>query len=174
MYWTYHYLWVRSTLTGRLLRRRDNFVENNRNSLLIKHSETLKYSEWRIRTRTVHRDRSLQKQGWKSNLHLHWDHFLYSNTRIETTDDNGNINTTQRDIAFQEGHCKISNQVSKPGDTTCEVQMQTWKRTLASFNLIIQEDISSESTSSLKIIEDAFYSPTGFGETNTRDHHTNL
>ena len=96
-------------ISDRLFKRRDNFVENNKDSILIKHSETLKYSEGRrIRTRTTHRDRSLRKQGWKSKLHLHREHLFLSNNGIEATQDTGNINTAQRNTAFQEGHTATS------------------------------------------------------------------
>ena len=91
-------------ISERLFKRRNNFVENNKDSILPKHSETLKYSEGRrIRTRIVHRDRSLQKQGWKSNLHLHREHNFFSNNGNEATQD-----TAQRNIAFQEGHTATS------------------------------------------------------------------
>ena len=106
-------------IADRLEKRRNNFIENNKDSILIKHAETLKYSEGRrIRTKITHRDRSLRKKGWKSNLHLHKEHPFFSNiAKINTQDmdedndnntsqDNAkrNINIMQRDPAFQEGN----------------------------------------------------------------------
>ena len=94
-------------IAERLEKRRNNFVENNKDSILIKHAETLKYSEGRrIRTKTVHRDRSLRKKGWKANLHLHKEHLFFSDLPTANTQDNDkrNINILQRDPAFQEGH----------------------------------------------------------------------
>jgi len=38
------------------------------------------------------------------------------------------------------------------------------RRTLASFHIIIQEYASSESSASMRILEDALYPPAGFGE----------
>ena len=48
------------------------------------------------------------------------------------------------------------------------------RRTLTPFHIIMQEYISSETSASLGISEDALYSPAGLGETNTRVHHTRL
>ena len=85
-----------------LMRIRDNFAEKNKDSILIKHSETLKYSEGRrIRTRNIHRDRSLQKIRMESDLHIHREHIFFSNIKNEATQVTGNINTTQWNTAFQ-------------------------------------------------------------------------
>jgi len=48
------------------------------------------------------------------------------------------------------------------------------RRTLASFLIIIQEYTSSEYSASLRISEDALYSPVGLGETNTSVNLTRL
>ena len=94
-------------IADRLAKRRDNFIESNKHSILLKHAETLKYSEGRrIRTRTNHRDRSLRKLGWKANLHQHKEHHFFSNNpNIDKQDPNNrNINDLQRNPAFQEGN----------------------------------------------------------------------
>jgi len=78
-----------------------------KDSILIKHAETLKYSEGRrIRTKTVHRDRFTRKKGWKANLHLHKKHLFFSDLTNANTQDNEkrNISLLQKDPAFQEGH----------------------------------------------------------------------
>ena len=51
---------------------------------------------------------------------------------------------------------------------------QKLRQTLASFLLIILEYTSSESSTSLGILEDALYPPAGSGETNTRAYHTRM
>ena len=111
-------------------------MENNKDSILIKHAETLKYSEGRrIRVRNTHRDRALRKTGWKTNLHLHREHKFFSNDLKENIEDididatkendeednenkgnsnnekrnindkkRKNLNTAQRNPAFQEGN----------------------------------------------------------------------
>jgi len=94
-------------IAERLEKRRNNFIENNKDSILIKHAETLKYSEGRrIRIKTVHRDRSTRKKGWKANLHLHKEHLFFSDLTNANTQDNEkrNISLLQKDPAFQEGH----------------------------------------------------------------------
>ena len=104
-------------IAERLEKRRNNFVENNKDSILIKHSETLKYSEGRrIRTKTVHRDRSLRRKGWKANLHLHKEHLFFSDISNAYTQDNDkrNISILQKDPAFKEGHIAIIRQIRFP------------------------------------------------------------
>jgi len=78
-------------IADRLEKRRHNFMENNKDSILIKHAETLIYSEWRrIRVRNTHRDRALRKLGWKTNLHLHKEHKFFSNDFIENIEEEDN------------------------------------------------------------------------------------
>ena len=65
-------------IADRLEKRRHNFMENNKESIMIKHAETLKYSEGRrIRVRNTHREKALRKTGWKNNLHLHKEQNYY-------------------------------------------------------------------------------------------------
>ena len=99
-------------IAERIDKRRNNFIENNKDSVIIKHSETLKYSEGRrIRVKNTHRDRSLRKTGWKTKLHLHKEHKFFSNNttadkeNIEKENiEKENLSIIQRNPAFQEGH----------------------------------------------------------------------
>ena len=94
-------------IADRLAKRRENFIVANKDSIIIKHAESLKNSEGRrIRTRNNYRDRHLRKLGWKANLHKHREHHFFSNSpNIDTQDtDNRNINAIQRNPAFQEGN----------------------------------------------------------------------
>ena len=105
-------------IADRIERRRNNFLENNKDSILIKHSETLKYSEGRrIRVKNLHKDRSLRKTGWKADLHRHKEHKFLSdsidikedieNEDIENEDIENrkeNLSTAQRNPAFREGN----------------------------------------------------------------------
>ena len=94
-------------IAGRLTKRRDNFVENNKNSTIVRHAETLKHSQGRrIRTRNVLRDRSTKKEGWKASLKLHKKHLFFSDLgdNLEAEEDNKTIITAQEKLACQEGH----------------------------------------------------------------------
>ena len=94
-------------ISGRLTKRRDNFVENNKNSTIVRHAETLKHSQGRrIRTRNVLRDRSAKKEGWKAALKLHKKHLFFSDLgdNLEAEEDNKTIFTAQEKLACQEGH----------------------------------------------------------------------
>ena len=85
-------------IADRLEKRRHNFMENNKDSILIKHAETLKYSEGRrIRVRNTHRDRALRKIGWKTNLHLHKEHKFFSNDFKENIQEEDNDITKEND-----------------------------------------------------------------------------
>ena len=56
-------------IAERLQKRRDNFIQKNKSSPLIRHGETLKYSQGRrIRIKRIHKDRSLRHKGCKSKL----------------------------------------------------------------------------------------------------------
>ena len=66
-------------IAERLMKRKENFVESNKNSILIRHGETLKYSQGRrIRTKKNHRDKSSRKEGWKASLKIHKKHTFFS------------------------------------------------------------------------------------------------
>ena len=56
---------------------RENAVESNKNSILIRHGETLKYSQGRkIRTKKIHRDTSSRKEGWQVSLKINKKHLF--------------------------------------------------------------------------------------------------
>ena len=70
-------------IIGRIEKRRNNFVERNKNYTLIKYGETLKHSQGRrIRVKNIHVDRSVKrKNSWKGKLHLHKPHLFFSYTK---------------------------------------------------------------------------------------------
>jgi len=92
----------------RIENRRNNFVEKNKKSMLIRYGETLKYSQGRrIRTKRKHIDRSVkQKNTWKSKLHEHKPHIFFSdlNDLGDQVTTEKNINTLQRNLSFTQGH----------------------------------------------------------------------
>ena len=114
-------------IAGRIEKRRDKFVSKNKDSMVIRHAEMLKYSKGRrMRIRTIYRDRGLRKTGWKSTLHLHKEHIFFSNDPNSSPqeDDDKIISILQRNIAFQEGF--ITNQIPRTRNHMCKVQMPTW------------------------------------------------
>lgn len=110
-----------------LMRIRDNFVEKNKDSILIKHSETLKYSEGRrIRTRNIHRDRSLQKTRMESDLHIHREHISSIGNASASPTSKMKRHKSPETSTLHNGtlpfkHRKVSDKVPKPGDATCEI-----------------------------------------------------
>ena len=66
-------------IANRTETRRNNFIQKNNPSVIIKHGETITYSQSRrIRVKTIHRDRSVQKNSWKTPLHIHKSHLFFS------------------------------------------------------------------------------------------------
>ena len=102
-------------IIGRIEKRRNNFVERNKDSTLIKYGETLKHSQGRrIRVKNTHVDRSVRrKNSWKGNLHLHKPHLFFSDVTTrprqdQTEDEEVNISTLQKHISLKEGHTAAS------------------------------------------------------------------
>lgn len=94
-------------IAERLQKRRDNFIQRNKSSPLIRHGETLKNSQGRrIRIKRIHKDRSLRHKGWKSKLHEHRDHTFFSdlNNEIGQDTEEESIATKQRSLSLREGH----------------------------------------------------------------------
>ena len=102
-------------IIGRIEKRRNNFVERNKNSTLIKYGETLKHSQGRrIRVKNIHVDRSVKwKNSWKGNLHLHKPHLFFSDIityprQEQTEDEEANISTLQKHNSLKEGQTAAS------------------------------------------------------------------
>ena len=102
-------------IIGRIEKRRNNFVERNKNSTLIKYGETLKHSQGRrIRVKQTHVDRSIKmKNSWKGKLHLHKPHLFFSDTTTHPEHEQAeaeekNISTLQKHFSLKEGHTAAS------------------------------------------------------------------
>ena len=99
-------------IAERLQKKRDNFVNKNKSSPLIRHGETLKYTQGRrIRIKRIHKDRSLRHKGWKTRLHEHREHQFFSDLNTETNQDNHeeeSIAIKQRKLSLREGHTATS------------------------------------------------------------------
>ena len=83
-------------IANRIETRRNNFVKKNSNSTIIRHGETLTFSQGRrIRVKTTHRDRSVGKNSWKTPLHNHKPHLFFSDLS-----ENYNISTDSASISI--------------------------------------------------------------------------
>ena len=66
-------------ISDRILKRRDNFLERNSNSTLLRHGESTTFSQGIcLRVRVNHRDRSAKTIGWKSQLTIHQPNIFLS------------------------------------------------------------------------------------------------
>ena len=59
-------------VAGRINSRRDNFIQKNKSSTVLRHGETLTYSQGRrICVKITHSDRSSRTNSWKHTLRIH-------------------------------------------------------------------------------------------------------
>ena len=81
-------------ISDRILKRRDNFLERNSNSTLLRHGESTTFSQGRhLRVRTIHRDISAKTVGWKSQLTIHQPNtFLSDKQTLDLDAPNASIN----------------------------------------------------------------------------------
>ena len=90
-------------IIGRIEKRRNNFVERNKNYTLIKYGETLKHSQGRrIRVKNIHVDRSVKrKNSWKGKLHLHKPHLFFSYTKTTPQAGTGRCRRSKHEYATE-------------------------------------------------------------------------
>ena len=80
-------------ISDRIVNRRDNFLERNSNSTLLRHGESTTFSQGRrLRVRTIHRDRSAKTIGWKSKLTIHQPNTFLSDMQADDPIHNTSIN----------------------------------------------------------------------------------